>query len=128
MRYHAPTQAARPPGRHVFVFDGECGFCGRMARGVAARARTEVQLMSFADVPHEEFLTDLSAEEIRRSSHLIMPDGREFHGGQSVTRVLRLLPGSWLVAPLDLPGLSLLRELGYTLVARSRPLLSKIYR
>ena len=128
MRYRAPTQAARPPGHYVFVYDGDCGFCTRMARSVAARARPEIQLLPFAEVPPGELLAALSPDQLRASSHLVTPAGREFHGGQSVTRVLRLLPAGWLVAPLDLPGLSLLRELGYALVARNRPLLSKIYR
>lgn len=128
MRSHAPTQAARAPGHYVFVYDGDCGFCTRMARSVAARARSELQLMPFTEIPPGELLTRLSPQEIRASSHLITPGGREFHGGHSVTRVLRLLPGGWFVAPLDLPGLALLRELGYAGVARNRPLLSRIYR
>ena len=128
MRYHRPTRAARPPGCYVFVYDGDCGFCTRTARSVAARARDEVRLISFTEVPAGEILAALSPEQLRASSHCITPDGREYHGGESVTRLLRLLPGGWLLTPLDLPGLSLLRELGYTVVARRRSLFSKFYR
>ena len=128
MSYHRPTRAARPPGRYVFVYDGDCGFCTRMARSVAARAQDEVRLVSFTEVPAGEILGALSPQQLRASSHCITPGGREYHGGESVTCLLRLLPGGWLFAPLDLPGLSLLRELGYTVVARNRSLFSKFYR
>lgn len=128
MRYHRPTRAARPPGCYVFVFDGDCGFCTRTARALAARARREIRLIPFAEVPAGEILGALTPEQIRASSHCITPDGREYHGGESVTRLLRLLPGGWLLAPVDLPGLSLLRELAYAVVARNRSLVGKIYR
>ena len=75
MRSHAPTQAARAPGHYVFVYDGDCGFCTRMARSVAARARSELQLMPFTEIPPGELLTRLSTQEIRASSHLITPAG-----------------------------------------------------
>ena len=125
MRYHRPTRAARPPGCYVFVFDGDCGFCTRTAR---ALARREIRLIPFAEVPAGEILGALTPEQIRASSHCITPDGREYHGGESVTRLLRLLPGGRLLVPFDLPGLSLLRELAYAVVARNRSLVGKIYR
>ena len=128
MRYHRPTRAARPPGCYVFVFDGDCGFCTRTAHALAARARREIRLIPFAEVPAGEILGALTPEQIRASSHCITPDGREYHGGESVTRLLRLLPGGRLLAPVDLPGPSLLRELAYAVVARNRSLVGKIYR
>lgn len=128
MRYHRPTRAARPPGCYVFVFDGDCGFCTRTARALTARARREIRLIPFAEVPAGEILGALTPEQLRASSHCITPDGREYHGGESVTRLLRLLPGGRLLAPVDLPGLSLLRELAYAVVARNRSLVGKIYR
>ena len=128
MRYHRPTRAARSPGCYVFVYDGDCGFCTRTARALAARARRKIRLVPFAEVPADEILGALTPEQIRASSHCITPDGREYHGGESVTRLLRLLPGGRLLAPFDLPGLSLLRELGYAVVARNRALVGKVYR
>ena len=127
MRYHRPTRAARPPGCYLFIYDDDCSFCTRTARSLAARARCEVRLIPFAELPAGELLNTLTPGQLRASSHCITPDGREYHGGESVTRFLRLLPGGWLLAPFDLPGLSLLRELGYTVVARNRSLFSKIY-
>ena len=62
MRYHRPTRAARPPGRYVFVYDGDCGFCTRMASAPSPPApRREVRLVSFTEVPAGEILGALSS-------------------------------------------------------------------
>jgi|GEM_PF-4303370 len=60
------------------------------------------------------------------SAHYTDASGRQFHGGASVTRVLRLLPGGRLFAVLDLPGLRYVRDAAYGLVARNRGRISRL--
>ena len=127
MRHHAPTEAVVPPEQYVLVFDGECGFCTRFAERLQRWSREPLTLTAFSDLPRERWLTTLSDAEIQASSHFITPEGREYHGGESVTRALRLLRGGRLAGALDLPGLSWLREIGYAVVAGNRSLLSKVF-
>lgn len=128
MRHHAPTQAADPPGQYVLVYDDACDFCTRLARRLQRRAREPLHIASFAELPAGKWLTELSDAQIRASSHFITPEGREYHGGESVTRALRLVRGGRLIAPLDLPGFTWLREAGYAFVAAHRSLVSRVLR
>jgi hypothetical protein len=84
-----------------------------------------LDLMPCADIAGTGMLTALSSAELESSAHFVTPEGVEYHAGEAATRSLRWLPGGWLFGVLDLPGLSSLRELGYNLVTRARPLLSR---
>ncbi len=123
-RYHPPTKSERPPGERLLVYDGECGFCSRSAAFVRRRARVPVTLVPFSELDGWPVLTTLDPEQVARSSHYVTPEGVEYHGGESITRSLRLVPFGAAAAPLDLWGLALLRELLYALVAGNRSLLS----
>ena len=128
MRHHAPTRALVPPDQYVLVFDGECGFCTRFAQRMQRWSRSPLTLMPFGELPPDRWLTTLTDAQIRASSHFITPEGREYHGGESVTRALRLVRGGWLASVLDLPGLSWVREIAYAWVAGNRALLSRSHR
>ena len=125
-RYHKPTDSARPPGEHVLVFDGECGFCRTCAEFVHKHARVSIALVPFSELKQYDLLTSLNHRQIVASAHYITPDGKEYHGGESITRALRLVPGCRVVGILDLRGMSLFRELAYTLVASHRSILSRV--
>ena len=120
MRCHAPTRSSRPPREHIIVYDDACPFCIWCARVIARHARHPVHLTGFRDLSHDEWLTALSDEAVRASSHLITPEGHEYHGGESMTRALRLVPGGSIAAVLDWPALSWLRDAVYTLVSEHR--------
>lgn len=119
------TRASFAPGQHVLVYDGGCPFCTAVARRLKGRARRPLQLMTFEEVTGTGMLTALSRTELEGAAHLITPEGIEYHGGEAVTRAVRLAPFGWLAAPLDWPPLTLLRDAGYSLVARVRPWLSR---
>ena len=82
--------------------------------------------MGFSDLSHDEWLTALSDGEIRASSHLITPEGYEYHGGESMTQALRLVPGGSLAAPLDWPAVSWLRDAVYTFVSQHRGTIGRL--
>ena len=81
--------------------------------------------MPFSALPRPGLLTELSEDEVRGSAHLVDRRGFEYHGGESVTQALHLVPGGQVAAVLDWPVLRGLRELGYRLVAGQRGRLSR---
>ncbi len=121
----APTRSRVPPGRHLLVYDDDCGLCLLAALGVQLRA-DDLALVGFRDLSHEGVLESLDQDALVASAHYITPAGVEYHGGESVTRVLRLVSGWRLIAVLDWPVVRGFRELGYRLVAWQRPRLSKM--
>jgi predicted DCC family thiol-disulfide oxidoreductase YuxK len=126
MSYHAPTRSESPPQRYTLVYDGGCPFCTATSQALQRHSRVPLDLLPCADIAGTGMLTVLSRAEIDASAHFVTPEGVEYHAGEAATRALRLLPGGWLFGVLDLPGLSSLRELGYDLVSRARPLLSRL--
>lgn len=108
---------------HRFYFDADCGICTKLALVVQRYARQPLELVPMhTAVPAT---VGVSEERYWVSAHFVTAAGREFHDGASVTRVLRLVPGGWLFAVLDVPGVSRLRDAGYYLVARNRHRISR---
>ena len=128
LRYHPPTKSARPPGEHLLAYDGDCGFCFRSAEFIRRRSQTPLILIPFIEVNRHELLTSLDQTQFLKSAHYITPEGKEYHGGESITRALRLIPGGFVFGLLDLWGVALLREFVYTLVAGNRSLFSRMTR
>ena len=126
-RYHPPTRSERPPGEHLLVYDDACGFCRRSAAFVRRRARVPVRLVPFSELDGWPVLTSLDAAQVARSAHYVTPEGVEYHGGESITRSLRLVRFGATAGLLDLWGLALLRELLYALFARNRSVFSKLF-
>ena len=85
-----------------------------------------VTLVPFAELEGRGVLTSLDAGQIARSAHYVTPDGIECHGGESITRSLRLVRFGAAAGLLDLWGLALLRELLYALVAGNRSVFSML--
>lgn len=120
-----PTRSAQPPTTHVLVYDGNCPFCTATSTWTRDHARQPIEIIPMADIEGTGMLTQLTHDELEATAHFITPTGIEYHGGEAITRSLRLVPFGRLAAILDLPGLTYLRDGGYLLVERSRPLLSK---
>ncbi len=125
MRYHGNTKAAVPPVCATLIYDNDCGFCFAAADWLVAHARTRVDLLGCSELSGG-LLGELTADEIRRSAHFVSPEGAELHGGASITAALRLTPFAPLAVIADMPGLSLLRDLGYWLVERNRHRLGRL--
>ena len=123
-RYRRPTRST--PGEHLLVFDGGCAFCFRSAEFVRKRSRTPLTLI--AELNRHDLLTSLDQAQILMSAYYITPEAKEYHGVECITRALRLIPGGFVFSFIDLWGVALLRELGYTLMAGNRSFLSKLTR
>ena len=120
-----PTRSRVPPGRHLLVYDDDCGLCLLVALGIQLRA-DDLALVGFSELGHEGVLDLLDQDQLMASAHYITPDGMEYHCGESVTRLFRLVPGGHLVAPLDWSVLRGFRELGYRLVVWQRGRVSRL--
>ena len=128
IRSRPPTQAERPLARHTLIYDGACGFCTAAAKMIERQSRVEIDLLPFSEVEGSGMLTSLTAAEIESGAHFVTPEGIEYHDGEAAVRAFRLTKLGWIGAPLNLPGFSLLRDLGYVLVARNRRLLERFVR
>ena len=128
LRFHPATQAATPPAAHLIVYDGDCPFCVAGAAFIRKHSRTGLTLVPFSELPQYDLLGSLDQQQILASAHYITPEGIEYHGGESITRALRLLPGGWTFGLFDLWGVTLVRELTYSLVASNRHVFSKLTR
>lgn len=120
-----PTRSRVAPGRHLLVYDDHCGLCMVLALGIQLRA-ADLAVVGFSDLAHEGVLDALDHDALMASAHYVTPEGIEYHGGEAVTRVLRLVPGGQTAAWLDWPVARGLREIGYRLVAGQRPRISKL--
>src|SRR5690349_1583868 len=110
--------------RPTFVFDGDCGICREWVDywrqltgdGVAYRPYQEAA----GDFP------SIAADEFRRASQLIEPDGSAYAGAAATFRLLSHAPGrgAWWWLYRKVPGFSRLGEGAYTFLSRRRGILA----
>lgn len=108
------------PDRPLLVFDGACSFC---------RAWVEYWKQLTSDrvlyAPYQEIgdrFPSIAQSEFAVAVHLILPDGEKFTGAHAVFRLLALLPGrsSWLRLYEHVPGVALVSEAAYRVIAQHR--------
>lgn len=110
------------PGKrrdYVFYYDGDCGFCTRVVRIMAAAdLRGRVRWVAFQSL--DEFPGSLTRADLQREAYI--QQGDKLEGGfYSFRRLTGLLPPLWPLAPLMwFPGVSHLGEPAYSWVARNR--------
>lgn len=121
-----PTRARIAPGRHLLIYDGRCAFCAAAAWLLAQRVSAELELIVFDQLPRDGLLEALDKDAVLASAHYVTPAGVEYHGGESVTRVLRLVPGLEAMRVFDRPVLRGVREIGYRVVATQRSRVSRL--
>lgn len=115
------------PGRHLLLWDGDCGFCARSVEWVVRRDTAG----AFAPLPYQEAPSPPMTPELRaacsRAVHVLARDGRLLRAGRACLFVLSEIgwPGAGRI--LALPPFVWLVELGYWLVARNRGLASRIF-
>ncbi len=83
-------------------------------------AKTPITAIPFDDLPGNGLLESLTPDDVRRSVHLVTPDGVEYHAGEAMRRAALLTRLAPIAALLGLPPLWLLHELAYGLVATLR--------
>jgi len=111
--------------RPCLVWDGDCGFCRRSVEHLRLLVGDRVDFEPY-QTAHARF-PSIEVGAFRAAVHLVEPDGRVSRGAEAVVRALahggRRFP---LAAYGRLPGVALLSEWGYRLVAAHRPLASRL--
>lgn len=79
-----------------------------------------IAAIPFDELPGTGLLESLTPDEVRRSVHLVTPDGVEYHAGEAMRRAARLTRLAPIAALLGLPPLWLFHELAYGVVATLR--------
>jgi len=110
-------------GRHArgwFFFDAECGFCTRIARGLAPILRLRGMDVAPLQDPRVAALLGISRNELFREMRLLLDDGRQYGGAEAA---VALASEIWWARPLAwmarIPGaMSVLRALYHWIAAR----------
>jgi predicted DCC family thiol-disulfide oxidoreductase YuxK len=106
----------------VLVFDGECEFCGRLARWVERRDREHRVLVRPSQEAGLIAGLGLTPVEVGRAAWAVEPGGRKFEGAAAINRVLRELGGGWSLAAsvYDVAPVRGIEDAYYRRVARRR--------
>lgn len=112
--------AADSEQRAWLLFDGDCGFCSRLAAWVEERDRGgRLRVVAYQDAPSPPMTPELRAA-CAEALHAITPRGRALRGGDATIVALHAI--GWR-GPARLLWLRPLRELtgfAYRIVARLR--------
>ena len=108
------------PGKPLLIFDGECGFCRRLAARGRRVLGERVDLAPYQEVAASH--PDIPRQRFAETIHLVEPDGRWSTGAEAVFRALAHAPrgGLWLAVYQRVPGFAPVSEWCYRLVARHR--------
>lgn len=122
----SPTQSKLKFDCAILVYDDQCQICSSLAYWASERSKSHLQLIGFSDLPQNGILENISEESILKSAHFITPQGIEYHRGEAITKVLRLIGNPYFVFILDIPFFRGLREIGYSIFASQRNRISRI--
>ncbi len=112
------------PGRPVFLYDGDCGFCRGWVERWRDRTAGKVEFLPLQEAaarfPH------LSPDRLRKEGHLVEPDGTVRRGAHAVFSALAYAPRGrvWLRLYRYVPGFAPVSEWFYRRVANNRGFLS----
>jgi predicted DCC family thiol-disulfide oxidoreductase YuxK len=103
----------------TLVFDGDCGFCTTSA-SLARRLSPDLLVVAWQQTDLDAL--GLDAHQAAARVQLVTADGSVWSGAAAVAGVLVSAGGPWalLGRVLLLPGVRVLAEVGYRLVARFR--------
>ncbi len=109
-----------PPDRPLFVWDGDCRFCGWWVRRWMSRLpEGAVRSVPFQEVAGR--FPEIPESSLRRSAKLILPDGRVLEAAASVFRLLAIGGRGWAWKLYrGLPPFRWIAEAVYGRVARHR--------
>jgi len=109
-----------PHERPLLIFDKECSFCQVWIEYWQKLTGEGVQYCSYQEVGTR--FPDLPQKDFASAVTLFQPGGEVRSGALAVFSLLALVPGkSWMLwLYVHIPGLALLAELAYRIVARNR--------
>lgn len=104
----------------ALIFDGDCGFCLRLASWSERRLPPTVTIIPSQSRHARAY--GLSPSEMGSAVYWIDARNRAWSGEKAVARTLGAMRGPWaaLGSAIALPGINVLAGIGYRLVARNR--------
>jgi len=121
---HRSTRAYAARVVPLLIYDGDCGFCTRSARWIAARWRPGTARIVASQSLDDAALAEhgLTRADVIDAAWWVGTDGVPERGDRAIAAALRGAPG-WpnaLGRAISMPGVSALAPVGYALVARFR--------
>jgi len=117
------------PTRPVLLWDGDCGFCGRMVDRLRKRTGDRVEYLRYQE--RGERFRSIPDAELAKAVYLVDTDGTQYRGAEAAWRALALANGHRKKRPLQWYQKSRsfrrLSDAGYRWVARNRGWLSKFF-
>lgn len=104
----------------ALIFDGDCGFCLRLASWAKRRLPPTVTIIPSQSRDARAY--GLSPSEMESAVYWIDARNRAWPAEKAVARTLGAMRGPWaaLGSAIALPGINVLAGIGYRLVARNR--------
>jgi predicted DCC family thiol-disulfide oxidoreductase YuxK len=111
----------------LLIFDGDCGFCRKWIRRWQRLTGDRVDYAPYQEV--ESRFPQISKAQFEQAVQLIETDGSVKSGAYAVFSSLAHRPGlRWLRLLYErVPGVRLITEAAYRVVARNRRLFSRIF-
>jgi len=112
--------------RPLLIYDGDCAFCRRW---VARLKRRTGRRVIFRPFQQRGLLAQLGVRrrEARHAAQLLEPDGERLTGAAAILRTVEHGPGRHpLARTLGLPGLRLVSEASYRVIADHRAFFSRL--
>ena len=102
----------------ICIYDGDCGFCSRCVAWASRRSDARFEPFQRTDLAAYGITEDAAAAAV----HCVGADGRVTRGAAAVAAVLRECRKGWPLIGLAmrLPGINLIAEGVYRLIARNR--------
>lgn len=116
------AERTRPPGRYLVLYDGRCRFCvAGMKKLLALAPKGTVEAVDFQQPGVLDQLPGVSHAACMRRMHLVTPTGYVYGGFEAAVQALTLRPVlGWLARAYYLPGVRLLLDLLYAVIAANR--------
>ena len=105
-----------PPVPATVAFDGDCGFCRRVAARWSRRFAPRIVFVPFDDVN----LPEASTQEFRSKVRFIGPDGTIYGGAHAVAEMFAFAGDPWPMRLYRIPGLRWLADTAYSIVGHHR--------
>jgi predicted DCC family thiol-disulfide oxidoreductase YuxK len=110
------------------LYDGECPFCRLEARWLGHLGRSgRLLLEDIAEPNFDPTRYNATLPDLMGSLHGVFPDGRKTEGMETFRQAYRAVGLGWLLAPTGWPVLRGLFDFLYTMFARYRVKLGRLF-
>lgn len=87
--------------KYILAYDAYCGPCRRFRHAVDILDKHEIiDFISLTNADQAGLLDKIHVPLRYKSFHLIFPDGEITSGSDALLKLIRILPGGWVISPL----------------------------